>query len=109
MPAPEPTGLYCTEYPNAEPSAGVQTETSGETKELPAPVIVVSLLVAVAAVAATSAAATAASVIVSVLVMAPHCPARGVTWADALLPAGDGPVNARRKRVSGARRACGAS
>ena len=55
MPAPDPTGLYCTEYPNADPRAGVQTETSGETNELPAPLIVVSLLLAPAAATASSA------------------------------------------------------
>src|SRR5256885_16779071 len=69
---------------------------SGDTKVLPAPVIVVSLVVAVATVAATSAAATAASVIVSVLVMAPDCPSRPQMWADAVLPAGDGLVNGGR-------------
>src|SRR5437016_13224550 len=83
MPAPEPTGLYCTEYPNAEPSAGVHTETRGDTNVLPAPVIVVSLLVAVAAVAATNAAATAANVSVSFFVMAGDCRGRRSLWADA--------------------------
>src|SRR3954466_2984590 len=96
MPAPEPTGLYCTEWPNAEPSAGVQVETSGETKELPAPLIVVSLLVAVAAVATTRAAATAVSVIINGLVMRPMCLGRRRTWADGVLPPCDGPVTGPR-------------
>src|SRR5436305_10563601 len=95
MPAPEPTGLYLTVYPNASPTAGVQVETSGETNVLPAPAIVVSLLVAVAAVAATSAAASTASVIVSRLVISPACRGSVATWADALLPPGDEVVTAR--------------
>src|SRR5690348_2716767 len=60
MPAPEPTGLYCSVYPNAEPTAGVHTETSGETNVLPAPVIVVSLLFAPAAAAISRPSAVAA-------------------------------------------------
>src|SRR5262245_22799788 len=96
MPAPEPTGLYWSEYPYAEPRAGVQTETSGDTNELPAPVIVVSFGVASAAVAATNAAARAANVSVSFLVMAADCRACHSVWADAVLPARDKLVTAQR-------------
>jgi hypothetical protein len=38
MPPPEPIGPYVTLRPRLESTFGVQAETSGATKELPAPV-----------------------------------------------------------------------
>src|SRR5262245_15213852 len=59
IPPPEPIGLYWSSYPKAEPTAGIHWFTSGATKLLPAPVMVVPLCFAGAAPA--PAAATAAS------------------------------------------------
>src|SRR4051812_21247781 len=81
IPAPEPTPLYCTVYPNALPMAGVQAATRGCTNVLPAPVIVESVLLAVAAAAATRTAAPAAMRIMIRFVMAPASRPPMQTWA----------------------------
>src|SRR5215471_19914608 len=59
MPPPEPIGEYVRLMPNAEPSCGIHADTSGNTNELPAPVMVVSLFFVADALARPAIAATA--------------------------------------------------
>src|SRR5437773_12526428 len=61
IPPPEPIPLYCSSYPNADPTAGIHCDTSGCTNVLPAPEIVVPDCPAGAAPAAPAATAASAA------------------------------------------------
>src|SRR5215510_11020802 len=59
MPPPEPIGEYVSPIPNADPSCGIHCETSGNTNELPAPVMDTSLFLVADASARPAIAAAA--------------------------------------------------